>query len=85
MILTQAKTLCSATYGAGLLEVDPTCALWVAEKIGTWAAWVAISSARNRVGKGTVFPEFGSACFPSTKQGAAMWDASEDHANNPHA
>ena len=63
--LATLRAHCSKTYGADLLSVDPTCALWVAEAFGGWEAWVRVSRARNKVGKGTMFPAYGSACLPA--------------------
>ena len=58
------------TYGAPMLSIDPTAALWLAEKVAEsgvdgWSAWTRISRARNKIGKGTMFPTYGSVCLPA--------------------
>lgn len=63
MTISQINAYCVKTYGHKVTEVESTAAMWVAEHFGGWASWKKISSARNRVGRGTPFPEFGSPCW----------------------
>ena len=62
-MFAKLNAYCLATYGASLLAVDPTAALWVAEHFGGWATWRTVAAKRNKAGKGTAFPVFGSACW----------------------
>lgn len=54
---------CVANYGHGLLAVDSTCALWVAEHFGGRKNWETIRNARERAGKHMFFPAYGSICW----------------------
>ncbi len=54
---------CRSRYGYGILEVEATVALWVAEAFGGRDNWRTISNKRNKVGKYTPHPAFGSLCF----------------------
>ena len=66
MSIKTINEICKSTFGHDILTVDPTAALWVAEAIlekhGV-NAYKRISNARNKIGKGTVFPTFESPLF----------------------
>lgn len=71
MTATATKTFatmdkhCAARYGHGLLKVDATTAMWVAESFGGFDNWKAIARRREKAGLGMPFPTFGSVCFPA--------------------
>lgn len=50
-------------YGHDVLTVDQTCAMWIAEHFGSFAAWKRIANARAKAGLGMTFPAFKSACW----------------------
>ena len=62
MTIDEACALCLSRYGESLLDVDSTTALWVAEYFGGWENWRKIAAYRNRMGRGTASPAFGSVC-----------------------
>ena len=56
------------TYGYGICEVCPTTALWVVEKILRDTGknvYRKVSQHRNKIGRGTSFPVYGSEVFKS--------------------
>jgi hypothetical protein len=55
---------CVARYGYGLLQVETTVAMWVAENFGGYDNWKTIARRREKAGRGMTFPTFGSVCFP---------------------
>jgi hypothetical protein len=55
-----------ARYGVEISEVNPTTALWVADHILKTSGknvWKRISNLRNKIGRGTDFPAFGTPLF----------------------
>jgi hypothetical protein len=70
MTVSEINTVCSEVYGVGLLAMDPLAALWVAERIlqerGV-SVYKTISNYRNKFGKGTMFPAYGSDQFNALK------------------
>jgi hypothetical protein len=59
-----------ARYGVSVAELAPNAALWLAEHLsvgapaGTgWRTWRRIAAIRERAGRGTTFPDYGSLCF----------------------
>lgn len=56
---------CVSRYGHGLLTVEPTVAMWVAEHFGGFKNWKTIASRREKAGRYMAFPTFGSVCFPA--------------------
>jgi hypothetical protein len=54
-------------YGAALLDLDPTAALWVAEAATRETGvnqWAYVDLVRSRYGRFTAYPAYGSTCFP---------------------
>ncbi len=70
MTISQINEVCSQVYGVGLLAMDPLAALWVAERIleerGV-CVWTKISNYRNKFGKGTMFPAYGTPLFAARR------------------
>lgn len=68
MTISEINAVCSEVYGCGLLAIDATAALWLAERIleerGV-SVFRSISQYRNRFGKGTAFPAYGTKQFAS--------------------
>lgn len=54
---------CRTRYGRGLLEVDSTAAMWVAEHFGGFPNWTTISRKRNKIGLYMFSPTFQSPCW----------------------
>jgi hypothetical protein len=55
-----------AAFGCDAVSLDPTAALWLAERIMRETgknAYRRISNLRNKAGKGTDFPAYGTALF----------------------
>lgn len=53
-------------YGYDAITIDPTAALWLAEAIREETGknvYKCISNMRNKAGRGTMFPEYGSELF----------------------
>jgi len=66
MTIAQINEVCIKTYGSELVSVNPTTALWLAERILSEKGvnvYRKISNRRNKVGAGTDFPQFGSEVF----------------------
>jgi hypothetical protein len=66
MSLAKINAVASDHYGAGIIALSPTAALWVAEKIMQDEGvnvYPTIARARERVGKGTSFPAYKSICW----------------------
>jgi len=66
MTIDKINAVSSDKYGCGLLALSPIAALWLAEEILATTnhnVYRKISNQRNRYGKGTSFPEFGTELF----------------------
>lgn len=66
MTANQINEYCTKVYGHGILEVNPLAALWVAERILNEtgkSVYKTISRKRDKHGKGTTFPEYGTPLF----------------------
>lgn len=69
MTTTAINKISIARYGVPMLDLCPTSALWLAEVVAEnatmsgWDVWCRISRARGKIGKGTMFPAFGTRCF----------------------
>lgn len=66
MTISQINAVCSEVYGCGLLAIDALGALWLAERILAEKGvnvFRKLSSHRNKMGKGTQFPEYGTELF----------------------
>jgi hypothetical protein len=68
MTVQKINEVSSSVYGAGILAIDATAALWVVERILKDTGvnvYRTMSRYRHKYGMGTAFPEFGSAVFAS--------------------
>ena len=66
MTIAKINELCVATYGCGILAIDATAALWLAESVFKTTGiniYRTISNRRNKFGMGTAFPAYGTALF----------------------
>ncbi len=66
MTIQQINAACSDAYGCGILAIDATGALWLAERIMSETGnnvFRKLSSHRNKHGKGTTFPAYGTPLF----------------------
>lgn len=70
MTIDKINAVAAREFGCGLLALSPIAALWLADKILEETGknvYLQISRKRNRYGKGTAFPEFGTALFDTMK------------------
>ena len=66
MKATEINKISKERYGYSTIEIGPTSALWLAEYILNKTGknvYRLISNMRNKLGKGTVFPEYGTELF----------------------
>ncbi len=66
MSIAKINQVSVAAFGQDTVALDPTAALWLAERILADTGknvYSRISSHRNKAGKGTSFPAFGTALF----------------------
>jgi hypothetical protein len=67
--MTEINKTSIARFGHDALTVDPMTALWLATHVATASGCNGrqvhrrISNARNKIGKGTAQPEYGTICF----------------------
>lgn len=66
MSVSSINEIAIRTYGVSLLSLDPIAALWLAESIlekHGKNVFKTISNHRNKYGKGTTFPAYGTELF----------------------
>jgi hypothetical protein len=66
MAIANIDEIAIRTYGFSILALDPMAALWLAESIlknNGKNVFKRISNHRNKYGKGTMFPAFGTELF----------------------